>query len=262
MSTVNILIQKETIAALNSLKENIFVADNDFFIVWMNEAAHQLITSIKEDIHLTRSEDMIGTHLSLFHSKSAYQEKILKHHLPYKSRIHIFNKYSADISVTQFINEFDEKVGYILTWDDVTEQEQVNQDNQKLIDELSTPILPMVVEDSLLVPLIGTYDTARLDKLQQKLSHECSNNGVESVVFDFSAMSLKDPEQLINQIKTLSDTIALIGAVSVYVGFPIPMIREFVGQGVRTDVKTFRTFRQAALYLLKQRGLEIAEREQ
>ena len=258
MAVSNVFTQQETIAVLDCVGENIFVADTEYNLVWMNKLAHQLIEQIKEEIHVENSGDVLGKNISLFHRNFAYQEKILEAKLPYNSRIQLFGKYSADLTVTELKNEQNEKTGYILIWNDVTKEEQANQEAQKLIEELMTPILPMMVDDSLLVPLIGTYDQHRFDMLQRKLLQECSKAGTEFVVFDFSGMSLADNQQLVSQIRTLTETVSLIGAESVHVGFPISMVKQFVQHGIKAGAKTFRTFKEASSYLLKRKGYYIA----
>lgn len=258
MVASNIFTQQETIAVLDCIGENIFVADTEFNLVWMNKMAHELINQIKEDVHVSSSDEVIGKNLSVFHRNFAYQEKILKESLPYTSRIQLFGKYSADLTVTELKNEHKDHIGYILIWNDVTEEEQANQETQKLIEELMTPILPMMVDDSLLVPLIGTYDEHRFDMLQRKLLHECSKADTEFVVFDFSGMSLADNQKLVTQIRTLTDTVSLIGAEPIHVGFPISMVKQFVQHGIKADAKTFRTFKKASTYLLKRKGYYIA----
>lgn len=258
MSTAAIFTRPETIAVLDSIGENIFVADIEFKLVWMNQAAHDLINQIKDEIHIENSEEILGKPLSHFHRNSAHQQYILEEKLPHHSRIQLFGKYSADLTVTELKNEHKDKTGYILVWKDVTEEEKANQETQKLVEELMTPILPMMVDDACLVPLIGKYDEHRLDMLQRKLLQECSAACTEFVVFDFSGMSLADNQQLGAQIRTLTDTVSLIGAESIYVGFPIEMVKQFVHNGMKADTKTFRTFKQATTYLLRKKGYYIA----
>ncbi|WP_368502976.1 hypothetical protein AB3N04_11785 [Alkalihalophilus sp. As8PL] len=252
MATV--IIQNETMSVLDCIGENIFIANNDFELIWMNKAAHKLIDQIKELIHVSDSTEVIGKNLSIFHANFGRQKAILEKYLPYHSRIELYGRYSVELKVTHLINEQEEKTGYILTWNDITEEEEENQKKQKLIEEISTPILPMAVEHSLLVPLIGTYDSERFEKLQQKLLLECSTSGTEYVVFDFSSMLFEDNERIINQIATISETIVLVGAEPIYVGFQIPLIRELVNRKIKTGAKTFGTFKQASTYLLKKNG--------
>jgi rsbT co-antagonist protein RsbR len=252
MATV--IIHDETMSILNCMRENICIANNDFELVWMNRAAHQLIAQIKEFIHVSNTTEVIGKNLSIFHMNFEHQKAKLEKHTSHESKIKLFGIYSAEFKLTRLINEQNKKTGYILTWNDITEEEEENQKTQKLIEAISTPILPLAVEHSLLVPFIGSYDSERFEKLQQKLLLECSISGTEYVVFDFSSMSFEDNERIINQIATISETIVLVGAEPIYVGFQIPLIRELVKRKVRTGTKTFGTFKQASTYLLKKKG--------
>ncbi|MEC2072904.1 hypothetical protein [Alkalihalophilus marmarensis] len=254
MLVFNVITQSETLAVLNSIGENIFIADNDFQLVWMNNSAHQLLEEIKDDIHISNSHDVLGKNLSIFHRNFNHQQHILTHHLPYQTKIKLYGKYSALLKVTRLKNEKNEEVGYILTWDDVTAAEEENERQMSLLEQLSTPILPMAVDDSLLVPLIGTYDSKRFDLLQQKLLNECAKLGIEYVVFDFSAMIVEDHDLVVSQIATISETVSLIGAEPIYVGFQIPLIKNLVAQKVKPEAKIYGSFKQASTYLLKKTG--------
>ncbi|WP_017726857.1 hypothetical protein [Halalkalibacterium ligniniphilum] len=250
--------QHETAAVLDCIGENIFIADLSFRLVWMNQSAYQLIDGIKEHLLIEKAEELIGLHLNVFHPRFEVKQKVvLEEKLPYETRIHLFNKYFADIKVSGLKNREGERAGYILNWRDVTKEARELKETQELIEEISTPILATMVEGALLVPLIGTFDRRRFELLQKKLLQTCVDNATESLIFDFEGITANNSEEFLSKLGTLASTVTLIGAQPIFVGFPIEVVKKMVTAGLKRDVKTFRTFRQASHYLLKKQGLDL-----
>ncbi|WP_078555313.1 hypothetical protein [Bacillus alkalicellulosilyticus] len=264
MTTGKALLSEETIQTLNCIHAGIFVANLQHELVWINDVARTILNDMKEDIHITSPDDVIGKHLSEFHSNFAHKQRNILEgiNMPYSSKISLWGKYTAEISISTLQNLQKETTGYLLVWNDVTVKEEVIKKNQLLLEELSTPIMPTIIDDALLVPLIGSYDQTRFDALQKKLLNACVQGGIDFIVFDFSSMKIIDNDQLVMQIEMLSEAVALVGAEPVYVAFPKDMVKQFVANGVRTNKKVFRTYKVALEYLMKQKGYDIVKNDQ
>ncbi|PYZ92148.1 PAS domain-containing sensor histidine kinase [Salipaludibacillus keqinensis] len=116
---------KETISVLNAIGENIFVADTNFDIIWINDYTEKMIGNLSEFIPVQSKDDLIGKNMRMFHENNGEkQARILTEGpFPYESKINLFGCYTANIVVNQLI--IDEKLkGYVVTWKDVTNYEK------------------------------------------------------------------------------------------------------------------------------------------
>ncbi len=131
-------LNEEAIVALNTIGENIFIADTNFNIVWINDYAEELINKLSSFINIRSKDELLGKNIQLFHSGNGEkQKKILANGpFPYKSKINLFNHYTANLVINQLIIDKELK-GYVLTWKDVTDYEQKLADSKLALDESS-----------------------------------------------------------------------------------------------------------------------------
>jgi rsbT co-antagonist protein RsbR len=240
---------------LNCLEENIFIIDLDYKISWMNESGKELIESMKTYFRLEKAEDLIGTPIARFHKNPSYQEEMLqKGDFPIGMQLVLFNKFVARLVVKELIVK-QEKLGFILTWRDITEREKEKEKTKALINELSTPILPTIAENTLLVPLIGEMTFERMENLTSKLLNECLNYHAEYVIIDFSGITTVEDPDLGQEIQKLTTTVELMGAEVLYCGFKKDMVKNMVALGIDTDQKSFVSFRNAIRYVVSKLGI-------
>lgn len=239
---------------LNCLEENIFVIDSDYHVAWMNDSAKVFIESIKTYLRLDKAEDLLGTPIARFHKDPSYQEEMLqKGEFPIEMQLILFNTFVARLVVTELIVK-GQKRGFILTWKDITEREKEKEQAKALINELSTPILPTVEENTLLVPLIGELTLERMENLTTKLLNECLNYHAEYVIIDFSGITTVDDPDLGQEIQKLTATVELMGAEVLYCGFNQDMVKNMVALGIHTNQKSFVSFRNAIRYVVSKIG--------
>ncbi len=238
---------------LNCLDENIFFVDLDLRIAWVNNSAKKLIEMLKEYLRLQSAEKIIGTHISTLYKSSHQEDMIIKGNFPIDMKIILFHKYVTRLIVKELVVK-GQKLGYLLTWKDVTEREQEKERTKAMLDELSTPILQTIAEHTLLVPLIGELTFERLETLTTKLLNECLNNQAEYVILDFSGVTTLKDAELGQEIQKLTDSIELMGAEVLYCGFPKDMVKNMVSLGVHTNQLTFVSFRNAIRYVVAELG--------
>jgi rsbT co-antagonist protein RsbR len=240
---------------LNCLEENIFIIDLDYKISWMNESGKELIESMKSYFRLDKAEDLIGTPIARFHKNPSYQEEMLqKGDFPIDMQLVLFNKFVARLVVKELIVK-QEKLGFILKWRDITEREKEKEKTKAIINELSTPILPTIAENTLLVPLIGELTLERMENLTSKLLNECLNYHAEYVIIDFSGITTVEDPDLGQEIQKLTTTVELMGAEVLYCGFKQDMVKNMVALGIDTDQKSFVSFRNAIRYVVSKLGI-------
>ncbi|KZE67819.1 hypothetical protein AWM68_18815 [Fictibacillus phosphorivorans] len=230
---------------LNCLEENIFFIDLDLRIAWMNRSANKLIETLK--VHF--GEKILGTPLSTFIKNSFHKDELLKGKFPIDVELVLFDTFAARFILNELVVK-GKKLGYLLTWKDVTEREKEKERMKAMLAEWSTPILQTVAEHTLLVPLIGELTLERLETLATKLLNECLKNETEYVILDFSGATTIKDNNLGQDIQKLTNSIELMGAKVLYCGFPKDMVKNMVSLGVHTNQQTFVSFRNAIRYVV------------
>ncbi|WP_171016868.1 PAS domain-containing protein [Pseudalkalibacillus caeni] len=128
----------ETTAVLNTIGENIFIADTDFNIVWINDYAENLIHNLNPYIKVNSRSELLGKNIKMFHPENGEKQiQILKEGpFPYKTTINLFNRYTANLVIDRLFVKGKIK-GYVLTWKDITEFEQKVADIKQALDRSS-----------------------------------------------------------------------------------------------------------------------------
>lgn len=224
--------------ALNSIGENIIIADNKFNIRWMNTDASQLLTVIAPLFQLENSDAFIGLNMDFFHQRPDHQQRVMgnlkKNH---RTRITIRNRFVTDIVVTPINNELGDTTGYVVMLMDVTTKAEEEKKKETLIKELSIPILH-VWENTIALPLIGMFDSERADLLITSVLTECSANRIEFVLIDLSGLQTFEDEVQF-QIQKLYDCLKLIGAKCILVGIKPKLAISM--ESLERDIPTYST---------------------
>lgn len=247
-------LNKETIKALNAIGENIFIADSNFDIVWINKYSDDLIKKLSKFIPIKSSSDLIGMNIDRFHANPDKQKKILTSGLPHSTKINLFGAYTANIEVDSFETNY-EQTGYIITWKDVTEYEQ----DKKIIEQLSTPIIEISLDGVLLVPIAGTLSSNRIQKMTSTILAECAKRYATHVVIDFTGMTKAIDEYIASELECLTKSLGLMGVDVVYTGFPIEVVKAIVHSKIDLSVKSFSSLKQGIRCVLKERGYVLTK---
>lgn len=147
--------------------------------------------------------------------------------------------------------------------DEIIQLKQQLETHEKLIDELSVPIIPSVIPETLLVPLTGTLTIERFQNIVTKLLFNIDVSETDTVLIDFTGIYLKDlnllsHESLSNQISQLKTALDIMGVETIFVGFSPEMARVIVTNGL--DINRFKiqaNFRTALSQLMKDKGLKL-----
>ncbi|WP_408009664.1 STAS domain-containing protein [Pseudalkalibacillus sp. A8] len=140
----------------------------------------------------------------------------------------------------------------------VIEFEKSMKNDKQLIADLSVPIIPSIVPNTILVPIVGLLTNERFEILREKLLHNVSDHGAESIVCDFTGAVIPDNgnfqmDDLAHQIEQITKALSLMGVEIIYVGFSSRLVQEIVRSGVKIDAETFSTFRTGLKYLANQK---------
>ncbi|WP_026690328.1 STAS domain-containing protein [Alteribacter aurantiacus] len=255
-------LQIDTIKLLGSLTDNVFITNREMELTWMNDHAKKLVNNLLPFIPDIKSpEDLIGMSIQELHPSSSNFFRVMKRNIfPHQSKIPIFG-YMANLLVNKLYDHEGEHNGYILFWRDVTKEENQRIRNERLIEEMSTPILPVVLENALFAPLIGTFDEKRFDHLRERVLSACVKLGADYLIFDFSGVTVVEDEVIITEFEKLRATVQLLGAETYFCGFSSSLVQTFVRNKVKVEERTFSHYRQAIQHILGKEGLEIVPKK-
>jgi rsbT co-antagonist protein RsbR len=234
--------------ALDSIGENIIIADKNYNILWMNSNAATLLSIIAPLYGLTDAKEIIGLNMSRFHAKPQYQQKIMKDLIEsLRTRITIRERFVTDIVITPIKDGVNQIEGYVVMLRDVTTKAEEEEKKEKLINALSVPML-RIWKETIALPLIGEFDTDRAKRLISSVLKECAANKIQFVLIDLSGLYDFD-SKIRYQIQKLIDCLKLIGTECIIVGIT-PTSAMSIGE-LDKDISTFTTPYAGLEYILK-----------
>ncbi|WP_409252852.1 STAS domain-containing protein [Bacillus sp. SCS-153A] len=134
---------------------------------------------------------------------------------------------------------------------------------ERQIEELSTPIIPSVIPNTILVPLTGVLNEKRLDDIKTRILFSIQKQKADTVLIDFTGISQLDVETLglpylIQQIGEVQAGLKLMGVDTIFVGFSPKFAHKIITSGVDTSrFITHSTFREGLKFLMRKKGLEF-----
>ncbi|MCA1849527.1 MAG: PAS domain S-box protein, partial [Acidobacteria bacterium] len=146
-------------------------------------------------------------------------------------------------------DESGEITQWVGTCTDIEEQkqmegklEQLNREREQMIEEVSTPIVP-VWQDVLVLPIIGSLDTLRMERATQTALGEVMRTGARACIIDITGARIVDSHAVAN-LGNLVSALRLIGAEAIVTGVSAHAAQSLVDLGL--DLKGMRTHRTLA----------------
>ncbi|KAA0942087.1 STAS domain-containing protein [Sporosarcina sp. ANT_H38] len=235
------------LAALDSIGENIIIADKNYNISWMNSSATKLLTDVAPLFGFSDIKEIIGINMDRFHRVPQHQQNIMgkltKNH---RARINILDRLITDIVITAIKNNSDETMGYVVMLMDVTTKSEEETRKDTLINSLSVPILN-IWKKTIAVPLIGEFDTDRANRLITAVVAECALHQIEFALIDLSGISNYD--SVVGQyIQNLNDTLKIIGTECIIVGISPKLAMTMVS--LELSIPTFSSAYAGLHYII------------
>lgn len=122
----------------------------------------------------------------------------------------------------------------------------------RTVQELSAPVIP-VLPGTIVVPLVGVFDEARADDLQNIVLHEAQRQQAADVIIDVTGMPLIDTAVAQSMIR-LTLALRLIGAQTVLVGIRPEVAQTLVQLGVTLAEQKVAADLQTAVMAIARRG--------
>ncbi|MGM0753226.1 MAG: STAS domain-containing protein [Bacillota bacterium] len=138
-------------------------------------------------------------------------------------------------------------------------KEQLAQSEQ-LIMEISAPIIPSIIPETILIPITGRLSPERFEKIISKILDVSYGEDINTIIVDFSAISEKEIGEIDifgTYIHNMKKTVGLMGIETLFVGFTPSLTQVMINSGVRElhSIKSFLTFRTALQYLMREKNL-------
>ncbi|MGF3101983.1 STAS domain-containing protein [Rossellomorea sp. DUT-2] len=138
-------------------------------------------------------------------------------------------------------------------------KEQLVQSEQ-LIMEISAPIIPSIVPETILIPITGRLSPERFETIISKILDVSYGGDINTIIVDFSAISEKEigeTDIFGTYIHNMAKAIGLMGIETLFVGFTPALTQVMINSGVRElkGIKSFLTFRTALQYLMREKEI-------
>lgn len=124
-------------------------------------------------------------------------------------------------------------------------QREVHEAQQKTIEELSVPVIPL--DDHMAVmPLVGTIDTHRAKKIEESLLRSVTENKITRIVIDLSGVPMVDTS-VAGHLFRLLEALRLLGCETTISGIRPEIASTIVELGIHfaQDIEVKRTLKQA-----------------
>lgn len=127
---------------------------------------------------------------------------------------------------------------------------RLNEERGRMIEEVSTPVVP-VWRGVLILPIIGSLDTERMQRATETAMSEVMRTGAHSCIIDITGARIVDSHAVAN-LSNLVSALKLIGAEAIVTGVTAHAAHTLVGLGVDfTGMKTRRTLAEALAGIIK-----------
>jgi rsbT co-antagonist protein RsbR len=123
---------------------------------------------------------------------------------------------------------------------------EVNKKNQKIITDLSSPVVPLE-EGMAILPLIGEFDFDRSDHIMTHVIPKISELRIKTLIIDFSGIATIDAE-VASRIFNVNKVLRLIGIKTMLTGIRPDLAINVINAGIDfSKLNTYGTVQQAIL---------------
>jgi len=122
----------------------------------------------------------------------------------------------------------EEELTLLMALEDITSGEDLAREQQRLIQQLSSPVLPFQ-NRTVLVPIIGTLDLERMGQLKEKLLESIRRNRAKVVILDITGVKVEpESEGVAEGFREVLQTSKLLGATVILTGISSETAQSFV----------------------------------
>ncbi|SRR5579871_5501013 len=210
-------------------------------------------TPAAERLEGYRAEEVIGKHFSIFYTKEDFEGGKCEQELEVAAREGRFedegwrvrkdgSRFWANVMITALRDSNGTLKGFGKVARDMTDRKQADerlrQQNRDVLEMATVPVV-QVWEGILLVPLIGTLDSARTQQLMERLLQRLTETGSQVALVDITGVPTIDTQTAQHLIETIK-AVRYIGADVVLTGVRPVIAQTLVHLGVDLSSATTR----------------------
>jgi len=238
---------------MDSIGENIIIADQNYNVTWMNSSAAGLLTNIAPLFGFNHVEELIGVNMGMFHRAPEYQQEIMERlENTHRARINIKEVFVADIVVTPIRCDANHIQGYIVMLMDVTTKAEEDKKKEALINELSIPIMT-IWDQTIALPIKGKFDKERADRVLIAVLEECASKNIRYALIDLSKLVEFEIETK-EELQKLYDCLRLIGTTCILVGLTPDLAKAMSEDDLSSEMLTFHSAYAGLQYIIDGKG--------
>jgi PAS domain S-box-containing protein len=129
----------------------------------------------------------------------------------------------------------------------------IAHERELMLEEVSTPVVP-VLEGVLVLPLIGSLDTVRMERATRAALAEVTRQGARACIIDITGARIAD-SRAVAHLTNLVQALRLVGADALVTGIGVRAAQSLVGLGLDLErLRTYRTLAQAIAAIIESRG--------
>ncbi|MFC7370310.1 STAS domain-containing protein [Fictibacillus iocasae] len=134
--------------------------------------------------------------------------------------------------------------------------------SERLIAEISVPVIHSILPETALVPITGMLYPERYEMITSKIVKLSSAENISTIIIDFSGIGseeIGDIAHFGNGIKTLTDSLSLMGVQAIFTGFSAAVSIQLISSGLSEiqHIRTFSSFRNALKELMKEKKMQF-----
>ena len=138
----------------------------------------------------------------------------------------------------------------------LAEQLEVSKAQQQTIQELSTPVIP-VMDQVIVMPLIGNIDTLRARDITRSLLAGISTHRAKVVILDVTGVGIVDTG-VVNHLNKTIQAARLKGAHTIVTGISDAVAETIVDLGIDwSEIKTLSDLQTGLIVALKSMGITL-----
>lgn len=127
--------------ALDTANTNMMIADNDFNIIYMNDAVLEMMrnaeSDIRRDLPNFDASRLIGANIDQFHKKPMHQRKLAEGMRdPHYSRIKVGGR-TFDLTASPVVDRNGERFGTSVEWRDITEEIGIEEEIAAVVEAVA-----------------------------------------------------------------------------------------------------------------------------
>ncbi|WP_368505344.1 PAS domain S-box protein [Alkalihalophilus sp. As8PL] len=222
------------------------IVHSDYEVLYVNEAAAQLLGAEKEDligapvldIFPVDAKERIADRIERGLSEGIVGELIEQTIITLDDRL-----IEVELSCHPFI--YNDKRAILSVLRNITSRKEIEWELQKRVNELSTPIVP-VWDGISVIPLVGTIDFDRAKQLLNTLPIKIkSETDLTDIIIDFSGIYNMD-ELVVDFILKIDSIMRLLGVKPILTGIRPELAQKalVMGEGLQS-IQTMSTVKKA-----------------